>query len=120
MSQSLIIGSVTIAALDTTIHDLTDKNKSNGPSFRIVIGAFVVLIVLLAVSDSNEELADAFAILILLSTLFGPSGGALSDLIGKVTKSGYVPPASIGKPIVVVPTYSDPNTKYNLDPTKRG
>lgn len=120
MSQPLIIGSITIAALDTTISDLRLHEANKGPSFRIVIGAFVVMVVLLVVSDSNEELADAFALLILLSTLFGPTGGALSDLIERVTKSGYVPPASLGQPIVVLPTYVDPNKKYNVDPSKRG
>lgn len=116
MSQPLIIGAVGVAILDTTITDLTDHNTSNGPSFRIVIGGFVVMVGLLALSDAAEELADAMAILILVGTLVGPKGGALSTLVSKMVSKDYTPPASLGSP---TPVLANPNAVFNLDPNKR-
>lgn len=84
MSQPLIIGAVAIAAIDTTITDL-QSNDNKGPQLRILIGGFVVMVTLLALSDANEQLADSLALLILLSTLVGPKGGALSKLIVKLS-----------------------------------
>jgi len=49
------------------------------------------MVVLLAVSDSQEELADSLAIIILLATLFGPNAGALATLITKLTGGKYDP-----------------------------
>lgn len=114
MSQPLIIGAITIAVLDTTVADLR-STTGNTPAFRIIIGGFVVVITLLAVSDYSEELADSFAILILLATLIGPKSGGISEFLSKVLKSDYVPPATLGKPIVQLPGYVDPNAKYNLN-----
>lgn len=84
MSQPLIIGAVTIAAIDTVITDL-QSNDNKGPQFRILIGGFVVMVTLLALSDANEQLADSLALIILLATLVGPKGGALSKTIIKLT-----------------------------------
>lgn len=108
MSQPLIIGCVSVAVLDTTINDIRGTPGTRAPAFRIIIGGFVVMVVLLALSDVNEELADGMALLIVLGVLFGPKGGSLSDLISKTTSKGYVPPASTGTSIVQLPTYVDP------------
>lgn len=113
MSQPLIIGAVTLAVIDTTVNDLR-KSSSKGPSFRIVIGGFIVAIGLLALSDYQEDLADGLAILILLTTMFGPNGGALADLLTRTTKPGYVAPATQGHPIVLLPGYVDPNAAWYL------
>lgn len=113
MSQQLIIGSVAIAVVDTVVTDL-QATQSKGPSFRIVIGGFVVLVTLLAISETNEQLADGFAVAILLATLIGPKGGALTKLVTKLTKPGYTPP------LMQQPGYTDPNAVFNLDPAKRG
>src|SRR3954466_14375373 len=113
MSQPLIIGAVGVALLDTTITDLTDHDTANGPSFRIILGGFVVMVSLLALSDVSEELADSMAILILVATLIGPKGGALSKVINKAVGGSYKPPASLGKPIVQV---SDPNAVWHVNP----
>lgn len=94
MSEPLIIGSVALAVIDTTVGDLIDSNQ-RGPSFKVVIGGFIVTIVLLVVSEANEEVADGLAVVLLLATLFGPKGGALSTVIGKVT--GLPNPQGIGE-----------------------
>lgn len=83
MSQPLIIASVTIAMADTAITDLR-KSGASVPALRIVFGGVIIMVVLLAVSDFNEEIADSVAILILLATLIGPKGGALNTLLGKL------------------------------------
>lgn len=111
MSQPLIIGAITIAVVDTTVADLRTSN--GGPKFRIIIGGFVVVITLLAVSDYSEQLADSFAILIVLATVFGPKAGGISEFLSKVLKSDYVIPAYTGPPVVQLPGYVDPNAKYN-------
>lgn len=86
--QALIIGGMSIAILDTTIQDL--KTHSNrGPAIKVILGGFIVTVTLLIVSDSQPELAESLALLILLATLFGPNGTALTDLVTKVT-SGKV------------------------------
>lgn len=95
MSQPLIIGAISIAVIDTTIADLTDSD-SNGPQLKIIIGGFVVLVTLLALSDYREDIADSLAILILLATVIGPKGGAISHLIDKLTGD----PKRIGDSVV--------------------
>lgn len=112
MSQPLIIGAITVAVIDTTVADLR-STTGNTPAFRIIIGGFVVVVTLLAVSEYSEELADGFALLILLATVFGPKAGGISSFLSKVLKADYIPPASAGTPIVQLPGFVDPNTKYN-------
>ena len=85
MSQQLIVGSVAIAVLDATVSDLQANNAGIGPPLKVLIGGFVVVVVLLVASDFNEELADAFAVLLLLATLFGPKGGGITKLVLNVT-----------------------------------
>lgn len=116
VSQPLIIGAISIAVIDTTVADLRTTTK-NVPTFRIIIGGFVVVVALLAVSEYNEELADSFAILVLLATVFGPKAGGISSFLSKVLKADYVPPASLGTPIVQLPGYVDPNAKYHINQT---
>jgi hypothetical protein len=117
VSQPLIIGAVTLAVADTAITDLRSNTAANVPAFRIIIGGFIVTVMLLALSDSHEEIADTVAILIVLTTLVGPKGGAVFQLLTKLTAADFKPPVT---PTVILPTYKDPNAKYNLDPTKRG
>lgn len=97
MSQPLIIGAVSLAVIDTTIVDLKGST-SKSPTFKIVLGGFIVMVVLLALSDSQEELADSLALLILLATLVGPKGGALSDLLTKLT-AGQIDPTKTGQTV---------------------
>lgn len=84
MSQPLIIGAVSVAVADTVITDLRNTQTSNVPALRIIVGGVVVMVVLLAVSDSHEEIADSVAILILLATLIGPKGGALATTLNRL------------------------------------
>lgn len=101
MSQPLIIGAVSLAAIDTVVTDLRGKSKdSNSPSFRIVIGGFVTIVALLALSDYNEELADTLALIILLATLFGPNGGGLADFLNKAMGPDAIRTQQIGAGIV--------------------
>lgn len=107
--QPIIIGCMAVAVLDTTIVDLR-KSTNKSPAFRIILGGFVVTVALLVVSDSQPEIAETVALLILLATLFGPNGTALADLLAKLTGTDYKLPT---KPVVQLPTYVDPNAKYN-------
>lgn len=94
MSQPLIIGAVGLAVLDTAVADL-QSSSSKGPQFRIVIGGFVVMVGLLALSDYKEDIADGLAILILLTTLVGPKGGTIGTLVTKLTAQGSKVGASV-------------------------
>lgn len=80
----MIIGCMAVAILDTTINDLR-SNTNKSPAFKIILGGFVVTVTLLIVSDSQPEIAETMALLILLATLFGPNGTALADLATKLT-----------------------------------
>ena len=99
LSQPLIIGAVSLAVIDTAVSDLRKSTGAKAPQFKIIIGGFVVVVVLLALSDSQEELADSIAIVILLATLFGPNAGALATLITKLTGGKYDPTA-VGQDVI--------------------
>jgi len=96
-----------VAVIDTVVGDLI-SNDNKGPQFRIVIGGFIVLVTLLALSDFQEDVADSLAIVILLATLFGPKGGSLSKVLSRITASGYKVPST---PIVQV---KDPNAVWKV------
>lgn len=113
MSQELVIGAVALAVVDTSISNLK-KTTTRAPAMKIVLGGFVTVVALLLVSEASEDIADTVAVIILLSTLFGPTGGALADLVTKVTKSDSVSTAPKTTPIVQSPTYVDPNAAWYL------
>lgn len=62
---------------------------------KIILGGFIVTVTLLVVSDSQPELAESMALLIMLATLFGPNGNALTDLITKLTTN----PTKVGNQV---------------------
>lgn len=100
MSQPLIIASISIAVVDTAITDLRKNDTHQVPALRIVAGGVVVMVVLLALSDANEQVADSIAILILLATLIGPKGGAISTLLSKLIGADSIAALQAGGGVV--------------------
>lgn len=94
-SQAIILASMTVVTIDSGIHSLTSNKTARVPESRIVIGGFLVTIGLLVFSEFNEELSEAMAILILLATIFGPSGGSLTKLVERLSKDGLTPSTNV-------------------------
>ena len=68
------------------------------------------MVTLLAVSDASEELADSFALIILLATLFGPKGGGISSVLTKALNKSPVP----ATPVVQI---NDPYKDWKVKPS---
>lgn len=83
-SQTVVLGAMTVTVLNASVASLS-KSTVKYPALRILFGGFIVTVTLLVVSDYNAQLAEAFAILIMLGTVIGSNGEGLIALAGKLT-----------------------------------
>lgn len=89
-AQSIILGTMAITIIDATIGNL-ESSKARVPASRILIGGYLVTMVLLVGSEVSPSVAEGMSILIMLGSLFGPNGGALTQLVSKLTTTNTLP-----------------------------
>lgn len=87
--QTIIVGCMVITVANAMVSNLT-SSTTKGPAARIVIGGWVLTVGLLLASEAQPEIAEAFAILITMATLFGPNGEALVKLISSGNVLGSI------------------------------
>ena len=81
----LILGAMTVTVVETTVAALASDTASKVAPVRILIGGYLVTVALLIGSDVNEEVAQAFALLIMLASIFGPNGTTVAKVVTRVT-----------------------------------
>lgn len=91
--QTVIIVSTAVATGSTVVANLV-STKSRTPAPRIVLGGFALTVGLLVMSEFQPDLAEAFAILLMIAALVGPNGTELFKLVTRL--SGYQPATSTG------------------------
>ena len=79
-----ILGAMTVTIAESTVASLSNKSGKM-PATKIIIGGYLVTVALLIGSDINAEVAEGFALLIMLASVFGPNGTTLAKLITRVT-----------------------------------
>lgn len=83
--QPVILASMAVAVIDSSVGNLQRNPKSYVPPSRIIFGGFIITIGLLIGSEINGQVAEALAILIVLGSIFGPTGGGLAHMISHLS-----------------------------------
>ena len=85
MSQNLVLGAISVATTSTVISEIRKDRKDQIP--RTVLAGFVVAIALLFLSESQGNLSDSLAILIMVAAIIGPNGSEAINLFNKLVSS---------------------------------
>jgi len=85
MSQKLVLGAMAVGTTSTVVAQIRQNDKGKIP--RTVLAGFVVAIALLFLSESQAELADSIAVLIMVAALIGPNGNEIMGLVNKLVNS---------------------------------
>lgn len=85
MSQKLVLGAIAVGTGSTVVAEIRKDKKGDIP--RTIFAGFVVAILLLFLSEGQEELADSLALLIMVAAIIGPNGTELIGLVNKLVSS---------------------------------
>jgi inorganic pyrophosphatase/exopolyphosphatase len=85
MSQKLVLGAMAVGTTSTVVAQIRKNERGKIP--RTVLAGFVVAIALLFLSESQTDLADSIAVLIMVAALIGPNGTEILGLINKLVNS---------------------------------